>query len=87
MVASPSARQVTSPAADTVAIAVFDDCHVAWLVTSWFVPFVNPSVAVNCDVWLTSVNAVVPPTVTDIDPVVVVVVSVDVVVDVGAVAL
>lgn len=38
------------PAAFTVASDVFDDCHVAWLVTFCVVPFDMVAVAVNCEV-------------------------------------
>src|SRR5437773_9210068 len=41
---------VTRPAEDTVATAVFDDCHVAWLVTSCVAPPAIVAVAVNWDV-------------------------------------
>ena len=50
MSTSPGATPVTTPAFVTVAIAVFDDCHVAWLVTFWVTPFDIVAVAVNCAV-------------------------------------
>jgi hypothetical protein len=38
---------VTTPVADTVTTAVFDDCHVACVVTSWLVPLERVAFAVN----------------------------------------
>ena len=61
---SPADTPVTTPALFTVAIAVFDDCHVAWLVTFWFAPDENVAVAVSC-----AVNPIVgalPVTATDV---------------------
>lgn len=40
---------MTSPVADTVAAAGFDDDHVARALTSWRVPFDNVALAIN---WL-----------------------------------
>jgi hypothetical protein len=40
---------VTIPDAETLATAGVDDCQVAALVTSWFVPLDDFAVAVNCD--------------------------------------
>src|SRR5213594_2347863 len=64
MSTSPADTPVTTPALFTVAIAVFDDCHVAWLVTFWFAPDENVAVAVSC-----AVNPIVgalPVTATDV---------------------
>lgn len=40
---------VTRPCDDTVATAVFDDCHVAAVVRSSVAPFDKVAIAVNCD--------------------------------------
>src|SRR5712692_7992411 len=50
MSTSPADAPVTTPALFTVAIAVFDDCHVAWLVTFWVAPVESVAVAVSCAV-------------------------------------
>jgi len=49
-VTDPEAMPVTTPAEDTVATAVSDDCQVAWLVTSCVEPSAIVAVALNCDV-------------------------------------
>jgi len=68
MSTSPADTPVATPALFTVAIAVFDDCHVAWLVTFWVAPVESVAVAVSC-----AVNPIVgasPVTATDVtDPV------------------
>lgn len=48
MSTSPGVTPVTVPVAETVAIAGFDDCHVAWLVTSCTAPFDSVAIALNC---------------------------------------
>jgi hypothetical protein len=59
---------VTTPALFTVAIAVFDDCHVAWLVTFWVAPVESVAVAVSCVV--NPMVGALPVTATDVtDPV------------------
>jgi hypothetical protein len=68
MSTSPADTAVTTPALFTVAIAVFDDCHVAWLVTFWVAPVESVAVAVSC-----AVNPTVgasPVTATDVTDVV-----------------
>src|SRR2546428_8948709 len=50
MSTSPADTPVTMPALFTVAIAVLDDCHVAWLVTFWVAPVESVAVAVSCAV-------------------------------------
>src|SRR5262245_38296437 len=50
MTTAPEPTPVTTPVDDTVAADVFEDVHVARLVTSSVVPDVNVAVAVNCDV-------------------------------------
>jgi hypothetical protein len=49
--ASPSLTTVTLPLPLTVAIAAFDDDHVARAVTSWALRFANLAIAINCAVW------------------------------------
>jgi hypothetical protein len=44
----PTAAPVARPAAVIVAVAVFDELHVAVLVRFWVVPSLNVPVAVNC---------------------------------------
>ena len=61
--AVPAERPVTTPVEETVATAVSDDCHVAWLDTSCVPPLANVAVAVNCDVAPTAGAA--PETVID----------------------
>ena len=48
MSASPAATPVTAPLALTVAAALFDEDHVAMLVTDTVVPSDNAAVAENC---------------------------------------
>jgi hypothetical protein len=50
MTTVPGASAVTRPVAETVAVAVFDDCHVARAVTSCVVPSDIAAVAVSGDV-------------------------------------
>jgi hypothetical protein len=47
MFAEPAACAVTTPVTDTVATAMFDDCHVACAVTSRVKPLDNFAEAVN----------------------------------------
>src|SRR5262245_66330221 len=62
MSASPTAMPVTTPALFTVAMALFEDAHVAWLVTDCVVPSASVAVAVNCVAAPTA--GAVPPTAT-----------------------
>jgi hypothetical protein len=50
MSTSLGTMSVTMPLDPTVATDVFDDCQVAWEVTSWVVLFESVAVAVNCAV-------------------------------------
>ena len=56
MVEVPAATAVARPLLLTVAIDVFDELQVTWVVISWVVPSENVPVAVNCwvapTVWL-----------------------------------
>jgi hypothetical protein len=47
MSASPGPAAVTNPVEETVATAVFEDCHEAWFVTVCVVPFDMAAVAEN----------------------------------------
>jgi hypothetical protein len=63
MSTSPAATPVTVPELLTVAIAVFDDCHAARLVTDCVVPSDSRATAVNCAAW--PIDGVDPETVID----------------------
>ena len=45
--AVPEEIPVTTPVEETVATAVSDDCHVAWLDTSCVLPLANVAIALN----------------------------------------
>jgi hypothetical protein len=59
----PAATALTTPVEDTVASAVFEDCHVASEVTSFVVPSDIVATAVNCE--LPPIDGVDPDTVID----------------------
>src|SRR5713226_6893808 len=63
MSASPALTAVTTPLASTVATLMFDDCHVAWLVTACTVPFDIAAMASNDAV--APITGAVPLTETD----------------------
>jgi hypothetical protein len=65
MVVVPGVTAVTSPIADTVATAGFDDDHVARVLTSWRVPFDNVALAINWLVRLPPLREGFPVTVTE----------------------
>src|SRR5262245_27129221 len=64
MVDAPALIPVTTPLGETVAADVFDDDHVARLVTSWVVPPDIVAVAVNWEA--APIAGTVPATATDV---------------------